>query len=116
MFGLIVRFQLTPGTEAAFDALASSTLERIVSAEPGTLQYTCHVVEDDPSARIFVELYRDRAAFDEHERTDHVKRFLAERVQYLAEAPRVEFLTTSSGKSLAGALPREPGEREERLP
>jgi quinol monooxygenase YgiN len=33
--------------------------------------------------RVFYELYRDRDAFEEHESQPHVRRFLAEREQYL---------------------------------
>jgi quinol monooxygenase YgiN len=40
-------------------------------------------VESDPDARLFYELYRDRAAFDGHEAQPHTRRFLAERGEYL---------------------------------
>ena len=93
MFGLMVRFDLVPGAGLAFDALVQETLEVIRAREARTLIYACHDVEGAPYSRIFYELYEDRAAFDEHERGEHVRRFLAERDQYLAAPPRVEFLT-----------------------
>jgi quinol monooxygenase YgiN len=66
MFGLVVRFDLVPGAGLAFDALVQETLEKIWVREPRTLIYSCHDVDAAPHSRIFYELYKDRAAFDEH--------------------------------------------------
>jgi len=92
MFALVVRFDLVPGAGAAFDALVDETLGLIRAREQRTVIYACHQVEGAADARIFYELYEDRAAFDEHEAGEHVKRFLVEREQHLAGPPRVEFL------------------------
>src|SRR4029453_8178339 len=92
MFGLVVRFNLKGGSGPDFDRLTEETVTGIRAAEPGTLVYACHEVEDDPDARVFYELYQDRSAFDAHEQQPHVRRFLAEREQYMAAAPRVEFM------------------------
>jgi quinol monooxygenase YgiN len=97
VFGLVVRFDLKTGTGPSFDALTKETVERIRASEPGTLIYTCHTVEGESDARLFYELYRDRDAFEAHERQEHVRRFLSEREQYLT-ATRVEFLALQTGK------------------
>jgi quinol monooxygenase YgiN len=97
VFGLVVRFDLRAGAGPRFDALTNETVECIRSSEPGTLIYTCHVVEGESNARVFYELYRDRQAFEAHERQEHVRRFLKEREQYLT-ATRVEFLALQAGK------------------
>jgi len=97
VFGLVVRFDLRVGAGPRFDALTNETVERIRSSEPGTLIYTCHTVEGESDARVFYELYHDREAFEEHERQEHVRRFLKEREQCLA-ARRVEFLALQAGK------------------
>ena len=96
-FGLVVRFSLRPGSEDAFDRLVSETVQLIGEREPGTLIYAVHAVEDDPAGRVFYELYRDRAAFAEHEAQPHVRRFLAERERYFSGPPRVEFLSLRLG-------------------
>jgi quinol monooxygenase YgiN len=96
-FGLVVRFSLRPGSQQAFDQLVAETLPLIEKREPGTLLYVVHEVEDDSCGRVFYELYRDRAAFDEHNAQEHVRHFLAEREQYFDEPPRVEFLRMRSG-------------------
>jgi quinol monooxygenase YgiN len=100
VFGLVVRFDLKEGSEAEFDALTRETVAGIRKEEPGTLIYTCHAVEGRANVRVFYELYRDRAAFEEHERQEPVRRFLQEREQYLARAPRVEFLNLQVSKGI----------------
>jgi quinol monooxygenase YgiN len=103
MFGLMVRFRLRPDGAAGFDRLVDETLPLIKAHEPGTLIYTVHTVEGDPDARVFYELYRDRHAFEEHERQAHVQRFLVRREEHLAGI-EVDFLTLRSGAGLpAGA-------------
>lgn len=97
-FGLVVRFELRPGHEAAFDALVERTLAGIRAQEPGTSVYVSHAVEGAPLQRIFYELYESRAAFDEHERQPHVRRFLAEREQHVASV-EVDVLTAIAGKA-----------------
>jgi len=57
-----------------------------------------HTVEGEPGARVFYELYRDREAFQAHERQPHVVTFLGQRDQYMAQPPRVEFLGCLYGK------------------
>ena len=105
MFGLVVRFDLDDGADEEFDALVAETVRLIEQREPGTLIYTCHAVQD-ASARIFYELCLDRDAFDEHERQEHVRRFLDEREQYLASPPRVEFLDLQVGKGVPEPVAR----------
>jgi quinol monooxygenase YgiN len=102
MFGLSVRFTCRDMASAeAFDNLVAETVPRISQHEPGTLVYAVHAVEGKPLERIFYELYRDRAAFDAHERQPHTRRFLAAREQFLA-AVEVDFLTLQAGKGTDG--------------
>jgi quinol monooxygenase YgiN len=96
--GLVVRFTVRPGAEAEFDALVAETAADIRAHEPGTLMYACHTVQDRPRQRIFYELYRDRAAFQAHESTEHTRRFLASR-EPLLEATEVDFLALADGKT-----------------
>src|SRR6266511_414166 len=98
VFGLVVRFDLRAGAGTRFDAVTNETVERIRSCEPHTLIYTCHAVEGESDPRVFYELYRDREAFEEHERQEHVRRFLREREQYLT-ATRVEILALQARKT-----------------
>jgi len=101
MFGLVVRFTLKDGAAADFDRLVEVTVPEIHRYEPGTLVYAVHQVEGEPNTRVFYELYRDRAAFDDHERQDHTRRFLSERERYLSGPPQVDFLALQTA---AGAV------------
>ena len=101
-FGLVVRFTAHDEASArAFDALAAETLEGIRAHEPGTRVYVNHAVPDEPTVRVFYELYDDRDAFDRHEQQAHVRRFLAEREQYL-DSFEVTFLDQIAGKGASG--------------
>jgi len=100
VYGLVVRFELKDETSAAeFDQLTVETGRGIAEDEPGTLVYVTHLVEGAPLARIFYEVYRDREAFEEHERQPHTLRFLAERGNYVSSF-RVEFVSPVTVKGL----------------
>jgi quinol monooxygenase YgiN len=104
VFGLSVRFTCEDEVAAdAFDRLVDETLPAIRQHEPGTLVYAVHIVAGKPLQRIFYELYSDRDAFDAHENQPHVRRFLADREQYLASVD-VDFLTLRAGKGTDGLL------------
>jgi quinol monooxygenase YgiN len=96
-FALVVRFTVRSGCESDFDQLVARTAAGIRAHEPGTLVYACHAVDEAPGERIFYELYRDRAAFADHEAQPHTRRFLAER-EALLETTTVDFLTLTDGK------------------
>ncbi|OQS14255.1 antibiotic biosynthesis monooxygenase [Nocardia donostiensis] len=103
MYALVVRFELQDaGKAAAFDQLVEETVQGIIESEPGTLVYSTHTVEGEPLARVFYEVYRDRDAFEEHERQPHTRRFLDRRSDYVSDF-RVEFLTPAAAKGLPPA-------------
>ncbi|MCX5318093.1 putative quinol monooxygenase [Streptomyces sp. NBC_00154] len=105
-YGLVVRFTARDAAAAAaFDQLAAETLDGIKAAEPGTLVYVNHTPVDEPAVRVFYELYEDREAFLHHEEQPHVKRFLAEREQYLIST-EVTFLDEVAGKRPASTQER----------
>lgn len=96
-YALSVRFTTRDAESAEqFDALVARTLEGI-RHEPGTLVYVVHVPTDDPTVRVFYELYADHAAFLEHEEQPHTRHFLEEREQYLTRT-EVTFMTEQAGK------------------
>ncbi|MEW2359739.1 antibiotic biosynthesis monooxygenase [Spirillospora sp. NPDC029432] len=76
--GQITVYTLLDGREEAFDRLAEELVRAARAAEPDTLVFTCHEVENAPTQRIFYRLFRDQAAFAAHERQAHLRRFAAE--------------------------------------
>jgi len=105
VYGLVVRFKLLDGHEAAFDALASKTLHSIEAEEPRTAVYLTHRLPATPGVRIFYELYDDIDAFEAHERTAHVRRFLEERSQHLRADPEVWVVEPTAGLVRQRPLP-----------
>jgi quinol monooxygenase YgiN len=78
MYGQITVFTLLDGRESAFDRLASEAVRTARDAEPDLVIYTCHEVVGAPTQRIFYQLFRDHAAFQDHQRQTYVLRFLGE--------------------------------------
>ena len=101
-FALVVRFDVRDqGAAERFDELTAEVVARIPTEEPGTLVYATHAVVDEPLARVFYEVYRDRAAFDAHEQAAHVIDFHARKAPLLAGSPRVEFLRPGPATGLS---------------
>jgi quinol monooxygenase YgiN len=89
-YGRISIFTLLDDKAAEFDQLAEQTAEAVRVAEPDTLVYVIHLVPKAPMQRIFYEIYRDRDAFDLHERQPHNQRFAAERRPYVLATNIIE--------------------------
>lgn len=104
LYGLVVRMELLEGHENDFDALVSETLGAVKRSEPGTLCYLAHVVEGSARSRVLFELYRDETAFEAHEHSPHVRRFLEERASHLAREPEVWRVTPEQGTVRAGLV------------
>lgn len=106
MCGQITVYTLLEGREEAFDRVAAEAVRAARAAEPDTLIFACHQVTGAPTQRIVYQLFRDHAAFEEHQRQPHVQRFLADSRPYVL-ATNVIDLRLSSAKvmplpSLAG--------------
>lgn len=82
-YGRLTIFTLLDDKAVEFDRLAERAAEGVRMAEPGTLVYVIHVVPKAPMQRIIYEIYRDRAAFEEHERQPHMQRFAADRTSFV---------------------------------
>jgi len=78
-YGRLSIFTLIDDKAAEFDRLAERAAEGVRTTEPDTLVYVIHVVPKAPMQRIIYEIYRDRAAFESHERQPHIQRFAADR-------------------------------------
>jgi quinol monooxygenase YgiN len=78
-YGRLSIFTLLDDKAAEFDQLSEHAAEGIRLYEPDTLVYVIHVVPKAPMQRIIYEIYRDRAAFESHERQPHIQRFVDDR-------------------------------------
>jgi quinol monooxygenase YgiN len=78
-YGRLSIFTLQDDRAAEFDEVAERAAEAVHSMEPDTLIYVLHVVPKAPTQRIIYEIYRNRAAFEAHERQPHIRKFVADR-------------------------------------
>jgi quinol monooxygenase YgiN len=79
MFGQITIYTLLDDRLDEFDRMTERVVEQVTSLEPSTLVYIVHAVPTAPMQRILYEVYRDRAAYDEHLAQPYVARYIAER-------------------------------------
>jgi quinol monooxygenase YgiN len=78
LFGQITIYTLLDDRLEEFDRITERVVEEVRSREPGTLVYIVHAVPTAPMQRILYEVYRDRAAYDEHLAKPNVMRYIAE--------------------------------------
>jgi quinol monooxygenase YgiN len=114
-YGRLSIFTLLEDKAAEFDRMAELAAEGVRTAEPDTLVYVIHVVPKAPMQRIIYEIYRDRAAFESHERQQHIQRFAADRkacvlatniIDLRLKYAKVAALTTPQGLAPAVETPQ----------
>jgi len=75
LYGQIAIYTLLESGAAEFDRLASTVLEQVRTMEPDTMVFVVHGVPSAPLQRILYQVYRDRAAYDDHQRKPYVTDF-----------------------------------------
>lgn len=71
LFAIIVEFKLKEGVRPEFRRLIDANADASVRKEPGCLQFDVLEPEGEEDRVILYEIYRDRAAFDEHVKSEH---------------------------------------------
>jgi quinol monooxygenase YgiN len=89
-YGHITVSTLREGREAAFDRLTEEAVRAVRDLEPNTFIFACHVARNAPNQRVFYQLYRDRMAYQEHERQPHIQHFLAEGSSHIRTTKVIE--------------------------
>ena len=72
-FVLVARMTAKDGEQDRVAELIPQLVEAS-SAEPGNVHYIAHRDPEDPRVFLMYEQYRDKAAFEEHGRTEHFQR------------------------------------------
>jgi len=78
LFGQITIYTLIEGRVDDFDRLTEWVVGQVQAKEPDTLVYIVHAVPTAPMQRILYEVYRSRAAHEEHQRCGYVMTFETE--------------------------------------
>jgi quinol monooxygenase YgiN len=89
-FGQIAIYTLLEDRVREFDRLTKEVVRRVRTEEPDTLVYIFHAVPAAPMQRILYEVYRDRAAYEDHKRRSYVARFEADRRPYVLATNVIE--------------------------
>lgn len=84
-FVVLVEFRLKPGTRDRFIEVAKADAEASVRDEPGCRRFDLLLLEDEPDMVWLYEIYADRAAFDAHLETPHLKRFQEDNQAFVEE-------------------------------
>lgn len=84
-FTVLVRFRIADGSMASFLPLMIENAEASRRDEPGCERFDVLQPEGETDCILLYEIYRDRAAFDEHCASPHFKRFDAATRPLVAE-------------------------------
>jgi quinol monooxygenase YgiN len=90
LFGQIAIYTLLEDRVDEFERLSEQVVAQVRANEPDTLVYILHAVPSAPMQRILYEVYRDRAAYEEHKRQPYVIRFDADRRPYVLATNVIE--------------------------
>jgi quinol monooxygenase YgiN len=90
LFGQISIYTLLEGRTEEFDRLLRALVKSVRAREPDTLVYIVHAVPSAPLQRILYECYRNREAYEAHQRQPHTAAFEAERRSYVLATNVIE--------------------------
>jgi quinol monooxygenase YgiN len=91
-YPLVAFFTVKEGQRDAFIKLMREVTEES-RKEPGAIDYRSYQTQDSPLQFVNFEVFKDRAAFEAHLNTPHVKKALEAFKQILAKDVEVKFLT-----------------------
>jgi quinol monooxygenase YgiN len=106
LYGQIAIYTLLDETAEDFERLASEVVEQVKTREPDTLVYVMHGVPAAPMQRILYAVYRDEAAFDEHERQPYIRQFEEEREPFVLATNVIELGVKHGKFAPPGAVKR----------
>lgn len=114
LYGQIAIYTLLDETADGFERLASAVVEQVKTREPDTLVYVMHGVPAAPMQRILYAVYRDEAAFDEHERQPYIRQFEEEREPFVLATNVIELGVKHGKFAPTGKTKRVPRVRKTR--
>ena len=90
MIGIVATLKIQEGKGAEFEAVANQLVEKVNANEEGVIYYDLY--KQDDTTYIFLERYKDQAAFDIHSKTDYYKSLGAQLGAFMAGAPDIKIL------------------------
>lgn len=92
MLKIIAKSKLKEGCLEAYLAAVRELVEQS-QAEEGNVSYTLNQQADDPNTVVFLEVWKDQAAFEFHTKTPHFTGILPTLGQYVESGEPALFLT-----------------------
>ena len=86
---VVAKLKAKTGEEAKMEEALRAMVAK-VAQEQGTLTYTLHRAQQDPSVFLFYEKYEDAAAFKAHSSTPYFKELFGALQSLLEGAPEIE--------------------------
>lgn len=102
MITIVATLQAAPGKEDELKAALTAMVNNVKANEAGkALAYSLHTNDKEPGQFMFYEQYADKAAFDAHGTTPHMKAMgeTLAKGQLLAGRPSISFYTQIAGIS-----------------
>jgi quinol monooxygenase YgiN len=90
LFGQIAIYTLLEDRVTPFDRLTRHVVKQVKANEPDTLVFIVHAVPSAPMQRILYEVYRDRAAYEQHKRQPYLAQFEIDRRAYVLATNVIE--------------------------
>jgi quinol monooxygenase YgiN len=111
-YGRLSIYTLHEDKTREFDRLAERAAEGVRASEPDTLVYVIHIVPKAPMQRIIYEIYRDRGAFQSHERQPHIRQFAADRVSCVLATNIIDLRLKYAKVAALGPSPEAPARQQ----
>ena len=92
MIKIIARRVVRAEQIAAYQALARELVEKS-QAEPGNMTYTLNQSVSDPRVHTMMEVWKDQAAIDAHNASEHFTRLVPQMGALVEQADPVELYT-----------------------
>ncbi len=90
MIGIVATIKIQEGKGSEFESIANQLVEKVNANEEGVEYYNLY--KQDDTTYVFLERYKDQAAFDFHQKTDYYRAAGAQLGAVLAGAPDIKVL------------------------
>lgn len=91
--GIVARLKIQQGKNDEFENIFKELQAAVRAGEPGNNFYACHRTDDD-TVYVVMEQYKDQAALQAHQGSDHFKTIGAKLGAVMAGRPEIESMTS----------------------
>ena len=90
MIGMMVKIELKPDSDAAFEDTFAAQAAAVRNHEPGNRLYDLFRSRTRPGAYTLVEIYDDEAALASHRASPHMAAHRAKTASFVSDEPEIE--------------------------